>query len=111
MEATAILRGARISPQKARLVAAQVRGLSAESAVNILRFSSKKAACLIKKVDEPAIANAENNHVSNIDALKINTIIVDEGRMLKRFMARAKGRSSRIVKRSSHITVVVGPAK
>ncbi|HHW4678215.1 MAG TPA: 50S ribosomal protein L22 [Xylella sp.] len=111
MEASAILRAARISPQKARLVADQVRGLPAESAINLLRFSSKKAASLIKKVVESAVANAENNHGANIDELRINGIFVDDGGVLKRFMARAKGRSSRIVKRSSHITVVVGPAK
>ncbi|HHW4680729.1 MAG TPA: 50S ribosomal protein L22 [Xylella taiwanensis] len=111
MEVSAVLRAVRISPQKARLVAGQVRGLSAECAINLLRFSSKKAARLIKKVVESAIANAENNHGANIDALKINNIIVNEGKTLKRFMARAKGRGSRIVKRSSHITVVVGPVK
>ncbi len=91
MEASAILRGARVSPQKARLVAAQVRGLSADSAVNLLRFSSKKAACLIKKVVESAIANAENNHGSNIDDLRINTIIVDEGQNAETFHGTCQG--------------------
>ena len=110
-EARAVLRTARISPQKARLVADQVRGLSAERAVNLLRFSDKKAAAMIRKVVESAIANAENNQGADIDALKVKTIIVDEGPSLKRFMARAKGRGTRITKRTSHITVVVGEGK
>ena len=111
MEAKAILRTARISPQKARLVADQVRGLPAERAVNLLKFSDKKAAALIKKVVESAIANAENNQGADVDALKVKTIMVDEGPILKRFMARAKGRGTRILKRTSHITVVVGEGK
>ncbi|WP_226470196.1 50S ribosomal protein L22 [Luteimonas panaciterrae] len=108
---TSILKTARISPQKARLVADQVRGLPAERAVNLLKFSDKKAAHLIKKVVESAIANAENNAGADIDELKITTITVDEGPALKRFMARAKGRGTRILKRTSHITVVVGEGK
>ncbi len=108
---TAVLRTARISPQKARLVADQVRGLPAERAVNLLKFSDKKAAALIKKLVESAIANAENNAGADIDELKIATITVDEGPLLKRFMARAKGRGTRILKRTSHITVVVGEGK
>ena len=111
MEAKAILRTARISPQKARLVADQVRGLPAERAVNLLKFSDKKAAALIKKVVESAIANAENNQGADVDELKVKTIMVDEGPSLKRFTARAKGRGSRILKRTSHITVVVGEGK
>jgi large subunit ribosomal protein L22 len=110
-QAKAILRSARISPQKARLVADQVRGLSAERAVNLLRFSDKKAAAMIRKVVESAIANAENNQGADIDLLKVKTIMVDEGPVLKRFMARAKGRGTRILKRTSHITVVVGEGK
>src|SRR3546814_6138927 len=110
-EAKAILRSARISPQKARLVADQVRGLSAERAVNLLKFSDKKAAHLIKKVVESAIANAENNQGADVDELKVKTIMVDEGPTLKRFMARAKGRGTRILKRTSHITVVVGEGR
>ena len=110
MEAKAILRTARISPQKARLVADQVRGLSAENAVNLLRFSDKKAAHLIRKVVESAIANAENNQGADVDELSVTTIMVDEGPTLKRFLARAKGRGTRILKRTSHITVVVGEA-
>jgi len=108
---TAVLRTARISPQKARLVADQVRGMPAERAVNLLKFSDKKAAGLIKKLVESAIANAENNAGADIDELKIATITVDEGPTLKRFMARAKGRGTRILKRTSHITVVVGEGK
>jgi large subunit ribosomal protein L22 len=108
---TASLRTARISPQKARLVADQVRGLPAERAVDLLKFSDKKAAALIRKVVESAIANAENNAGADIDELKIATITVDEGPTLKRFMARAKGRGTRILKRTSHITVVVGEGK
>ncbi|TDK25159.1 50S ribosomal protein L22 [Luteimonas aestuarii] len=105
------MRTARISPQKARLVADQVRGLPAERAVDLLKFSDKKAAALIRKVVESAIANAENNAGADIDELKIATITVDEGPTLKRFMARAKGRGTRILKRTSHITVVVGEGK
>ena len=107
MEAKAILRTVRISPQKARLVADQVRGLPAERAVNLLKFSDKKAASMIRKVVESAIANAENNQGADVDALKVKTIMVDEGPTLKRFMARAKGRGTRILKRTSHITVVL----
>jgi large subunit ribosomal protein L22 len=110
-EAKAILRSARISPQKARLVADQVRGLPAGRAVNLLRFSDKKAAAMICKVMQSAIANAENNQGADIDLLKVKAITVDEGPMLKRFMARAKGRGTRILKRTSHITVVVGEGK
>ena len=107
MEAKAILRTARISPQKARLVADQVRGLSAERAVNLLRFSDKKAAQMIRKVVESAIANAENNQGADVDELKVKTIMVDEGPAMKRMHARARGRANIIRKRSSHITVVV----
>ena len=88
-----------------------VRGLPAERAVNLLKVSDKKAAHLIKKVVESAIANAENNQGADVDELKVKTIMVDEGPMLKRFMARAKGRGTRILKRTSHITVVVGEGK
>ena len=111
MEAKAVLRSARISAQKVRLVADQVRGLPVARALDLLKFSDKKAAHLIKKVVESAIANAENNQGADIDALKVQTIMVDEGPTLKRFMARAKGRGTRILKRTSHITVVVGEGK
>jgi len=107
MQAVAKLRNARISPQKGRLVADQIRGLAVERALNLLTFSDKKAAGLIKKVLDSAIANAENNEGADIDELKVKTICVDEGPVLKRLHARAKGRADRIVKRTSHITVTV----
>ena len=108
MEAKAILRGVRISPQKARLVADQVRGLPVGRATNLLAFSDKKAAALVKKVLLSAVANAENNLGADVDELKVASIMVDEGPRLKRMMPRAKGRGSRILKRTSHITIVVG---
>ena len=111
MEAKAILRTARISPQKARLVADQVRGMPVARAADLLQFSDKKAAAMIRKVLWSAISNAENNLGADIDELKITSIMVDEGPVLKRFMARAKGRGTRILKRTSHITVVVGSGK
>ena len=111
MEAKAILRSARISAQKVRLGADQVRGLPVARALDLLKFSDKKAANMIRKVVESAIANAENNNGADVDALKVKTIMVDEGPSLKRFMARAKGRGTRITKRTSHITVVVGEGK
>lgn len=108
MEAKAVLRTARISPQKARLVADQVRGLPAANALALLKYSDKKAARLIYKVLWSALANAENNEGADADELKVARIFVDEGPALKRFAARAKGRGTRITKRTSHITVVVG---
>ena len=108
MEAKAILRSARISPQKARLVADQVRGMPVGRATNLPQFSDKKAAHLIRKVLLSAVANAENNLGADVDELKVAKIFVDEGAILKRMHARAKGRGSRISKRTSHITVVVG---
>lgn len=107
MQATAKLRGARISPQKARLVADQIRGLSVEKAEQVLAFSNKKAAQLVRKVLMSAVANAENNLGADIDELRVGTIFVDEGPTMKRGMPRAKGRYNRILKRTSHITVVV----
>ena len=107
MEAIAKHRFARISPQKARLVADQLRGKPVAQALEILNFSNKKAADLIKKVLESAIANAEHNEGADIDNLNVAKIFVDEGPTMKRIMPRAKGRADRILKRSSHITVVV----
>jgi len=98
---------ARISPQKARLVADLIRGKSVDQALEILTFSNKKAAALVKKVLESAIANAEHNEGADIDDLNVAKIFVDEGPTMKRIMPRAKGRADRILKRSSHITVVV----
>lgn len=106
-ETVARLRGASLSAQKARLVADQIRGKKAEEALNILEFSPKKAASIIKKVLESAIANAENNDGADIDELKVSTIFVDEGITLKRIRPRAKGRADRIDKRTCHITVKV----
>jgi len=107
MEVAAKLRYAGISPQKARLVADQVRNLPVEEALNLLTFSQKKAAVMIKKVLESAIANAEHNEGADIDELKVSRIFIDEGPTQKRFHARARGRGDRILKRSSHITVSV----
>ena len=107
MEVAAKLKGARIAAQKARLVADQIRGKSAEEALEILEFSSKKAAVIVKKVLESAIANAEHNEGADVDDLKVSTIFVDEGMTMKRIRPRAKGRADRILKRSCHITVKV----
>ena len=107
MEVAASLKGARISAQKARLVADQVRGMDVEEALNLLEFSPKKAAHLVKKILDSAIANAENNEGADVDELKISSIYVDEGMTLKRLSPRAKGRADRILKRSCHITVKV----
>ncbi|APA86389.1 50S ribosomal protein L22 [Paraburkholderia sprentiae WSM5005] len=108
MEVKAIHRGARISAQKTRLVADQIRGLPVDKALNVLTFSPKKAAGIVKKVVLSAIANAEHNEGADIDELKIKSIYVDKGASLKRFTARAKGRGNRIEKQSCHITVTVG---
>ncbi|ABM05202.1 50S ribosomal protein L22 [Psychromonas sp. MB-3u-54] len=107
MEALAKHLYARSSAQKARLVADQVRGLPVEKALELLSYSPKKAAVLIKKVVDSAIANAEHNEGADIDELVITKICVDEGPTMKRIMPRAKGRADRIMKRSCHITVVV----
>jgi large subunit ribosomal protein L22 len=110
MATIAKLRSARITPQKARLVADQIRGLPVDRAINILTFSNKKAAGLIKKVLESAIANAEHNDGADVDELKVKTIMVDEGPIMKRWMPRARGRANQIFKRTSHVTVVVEEA-
>ncbi|MBU2895285.1 50S ribosomal protein L22 [Vibrio pectenicida] len=110
MEALAKHNFARISPQKARLVADQIRGKSVDQALEILTFSNKKAADLVKKVLESAIANAEHNEGADVDDLSVAKIFVDEGPIMKRIMPRAKGRADRILKRSSHITVIVADA-
>ena len=108
METRAILRGVRLSAQKGRLVADQVRGMPVDQALNILAFSPKKGAKIIRKVVESAIANAEHNDGADIDTLKVKTISVEEGMTLKRFTARAKGRGNRILKPTCHIFVTVG---
>ncbi len=107
MEVAARLKGARISAQKARLVADQVRGMPVEEALNLLEYSPKKAAHIVKKVLDSAIANAENNEGADVDELKVSSIYVDEGMTMKRLRPRAKGRADRILKRSCHITVKV----
>jgi len=107
MQVDAKLKFARISAQKARLIADQVRGLDVEKALRALTFSNKKAASIVKKIVESAIANAENNEGADIDDLKISAITVDEGPSYKRIQARAKGRANRIIKRTSHIIVTV----
>ncbi|MBO4329383.1 MAG: 50S ribosomal protein L22 [Rhodocyclaceae bacterium] len=108
METKAILRGVRLSAQKGRLVADLIRGRSVEQALNLLAFSPKRGAKVVRKVVESAIANAEHNDGADIDALKIKTIHVEEGTSLKRFSARAKGRGNRILKPTCHIYVTVG---
>jgi large subunit ribosomal protein L22 len=107
-QARAVLRGARISAQKARLVADMVRGMPVGTASALLEHTNKKAAHLVRKVLLSAVANAENNVGADVDELKVSRIHVDEGAMLKRMRARAKGRGTRILKRTSHITVEVG---
>ena len=107
METSAIHKFARLSPQKARLVADQIRGLRVEKAVEQLTFSNKKAAQVIKKVLESAIANAEHNEGADIDELRVRTVTIDEGPTYKRWKARARGRVNHIFKRSSHIRVTV----
>jgi large subunit ribosomal protein L22 len=108
MQVQAKLRYARVSPQKCRLVADQIRGLPVDRALTVLQFSPKKAARLVRKTLESAIANAEHNEGADIDELKISAICVDKGPTLKRWQARAKGRGNRILKPTSHITVTVG---
>jgi len=107
MEVSARLKGAQISAQKARLVADQVRGMPVEQALSLLDYSTKKAAHIVKKVLDSAIANAENNEGADVDELKVSSIFVDEGMTMKRLRPRAKGRADRILKRSCHITVKV----
>ena len=107
MEAMAKLMGARISAQKTRLVADENGGEPVEEALNLLEFSTKKAAGLVRKVLNSAIANAEHNEGADVDELRVSRICVDEGTTLKRIMPRAKGRADRISKRTCHITVMV----
>ena len=107
MQTSAKHRYAKISPQKCRLVADQVRGLPVEKALTLLTFSNKKAAVMVRKVLESAIANAEHNDGADIDELRVSSIYVDQGPVMKRMRARAKGRGNRILKRMSHITVTV----
>jgi large subunit ribosomal protein L22 len=111
MDTTATLRGVRLSAQKGRLVADLIRGQPVESALNILQFSPKKSATIIRKVLESAIANAEHNAGADIDELRVTRICVERGPVLKRFATRAKGRGVRIIKPTCHIFVAVGDGK
>lgn len=106
-EVAAVLRGARLSAQKARLVADQIRGKNVAEALDILAFSGRKGADVMKKVLESAIANAEHNNGADVDELSVSTVFVDEGMTMKRIRPRAKGRADRILKRTCHITVKV----
>ncbi|MBU3693311.1 MAG: 50S ribosomal protein L22 [Rhodocyclaceae bacterium] len=108
MPTKAILRGVRLSAQKGRLVADQIRGLPVDRALNILAFSPKRGAEIIKKVLESAIANAEHNDGADIDTLRVTSIYIDRGTFMRRFTARAKGRGDRIMKPTCHITLTVG---
>jgi len=111
METQAKLYGVRLSAQKGRLVADQIRGMAVESALNLLTFSPKKGAGIIKKVLESAIANAEHNDGADIDELSVKTILVEQGATIRRFRARAKGRGNRIIKPTCHIFVTVGDSE
>lgn len=111
MQATAVMKYARLSPQKGRLVADLIRGLPVARAIEVLEFSQKKAARELRKTLESAIANAEHNEGADVDELRVARIFVDGGPTLKRSHARAKGRGARIIKRTSHITVTVSDEK
>ena len=111
METQAIVRGVRLSADKGRLVADLIRGKKVDQALNILAFTPKRAAGIVKKCLESAIANAEHNEGADIDELKVKSIYVEQGATLKRFSARAKGRGNVIGKQSCHIRVVVGDGK
>ena len=111
METRATLYGVRLSAQKGRLVADQIRGLSVEKALNVLAFSPKKGAKIIKKVLESAIANAEHNDGADVDELKVKTIYIDKADNIRRFAARAKGRGNVILKQTCHIHITVGDGK
>ena len=110
METRAVAKYIRISPQKARLVADVVRGMDVDAAITTLRFMPKKAAKILRKVVESAVANADQAETIDVDTLYIKSILIDGGPMLKRFRPRAMGRATRILKRTSHITVVVDEA-
>ena len=111
METKAILRGARLSAQKGRLVADMIRGKPVDQAMSLLAFSPKKGAAIIRKVLESAIANAEHNDGADVDELKVKTIYIDKADNLRRFTARAKGRGNVILKQTCHIHIVVGDDK
>ena len=110
-ETRAVLRGVRLSVDKGRLVADLIRGKKVDQALNILNFTQKKAALIVRKVLESAIANAEHNDGADIDELKVTRIYVEKGPVLKRFSARAKGRGVRVLKHSCHIHLTVGDGR
>lgn len=110
MKVKATLKHAGLSPQKVRLVAKALRGLAVGEAIENLKFIQKKASLILKKLLESALANAEHNHGMDIDTLVVDTILVDEAPVFKRFTARAKGRGNRIIKRRCHITIIVAQA-
>ncbi|MCB1975894.1 MAG: 50S ribosomal protein L22 [Nitrosomonas sp.] len=107
MESTAKLRGVRLSAQKGRLIADQIRGLKVDKAINLLAFSPKRGATIIKQLLESAIANAEHNDGADVDELKVQSIYVDRGIFMPRTSARAKGRGNRLMKPTCHITITV----
>ena len=107
MATIASLKNTQISAQKVRLVADQIRGMPVDNALNLLTFSNKKAAKIIKKVLESAIANAEHNDAADVDELTVSEIMIDEGTTMKRWRPRARGRANKILKRMSHVTVAV----
>ena len=107
MEVKAISRYVRISPQKVRMIADAIKGKPVEAGLNILKFMPQKAAGIVEKVVQSAAANADHNHGLDVDTLVINNLIVDQGPSLKRFRARARGRGARILKKTSHITVIL----
>ncbi|SRR6266581_6591410 len=108
VETKAILRGARLSAQKGRLVADLIRGKPVDQAISILAYTPKKGAAILRKLLESAIANAEHNDGADIDALKVKIIHVERGTFMKRFQARAKGRGNRVTKQTCHIFLTVG---
>ena len=108
METRAVVRGVHLSAQKGRLVADMIRGMPVDRALNVLAFSPKKAAAILKKALESAIANAEHNDGADVDALKVKRVLVERGTFLRRFQARAKGRGNRILKQTCHVYVTVG---
>ena len=110
METKAVAKYIRISPQKARLVADVIRGMKADTPVTSLRFMPKKAARILRKILESAVANADQRDSVDVDTLYVKEVTIDGGPMLKRFSPRAQGRATRILKRTSHITVVVDEA-
>jgi len=111
MQATAVLKTIRMSPQKARLVVDQIRGLPVARALTVLEYNTRRGSHYVRKVLESAIANAEHNQGADIDELKVETVFVDAGPVLKRWRPRAKGRAGKILKRTCHILVTVGDGR